>query len=101
MKETENFLVVKKQNWFYDFVTFILTNGYIIIHFRKIHDGIDSKAPVLLVANRKLLELSNQDLPATVYTSQSEAVIRFTKKPTSNLKLKIQKVKRSFCFVFN
>ncbi|XP_046449486.1 CD209 antigen-like protein D [Daphnia pulex] len=62
--------------------------------FLSIHDGIDSKAPVLLVENRKLLELSNQDLPTTVYTSQSEAVIRFTKKPTSNLKLKIQKAVR-------
>ncbi|XP_046637228.1 CD209 antigen-like protein D [Daphnia pulicaria] len=62
--------------------------------FLAIHDGIDSKAPVLLVENRKLLELSNQDLPTTVYTSQSEAVIQFTKKPTSNLKLKIQKAVR-------
>lgn len=96
--ETENFLAVNKQNWFYYVVTFILANGYIIIYFRKIHDGIDSKAPVLLVENRKLLELSNQDLPTTVYTSQSEAVIQFTKKPTSNLKLKIQKVTQNFHF---
>ncbi|EFX88108.1 hypothetical protein DAPPUDRAFT_221337 [Daphnia pulex] len=63
--------------------------------FLSIHDGIDSKAPVLLAENQKVLEVSNKDLPTTVYTTQSEAVIRFTnKKLTSNLKLKIQKAVR-------
>ena len=39
--------------------------------------------------------LSNKDLPITYYTTQSEAVIQFTKSSTSNLKLKIQKVERN------
>nr|CAH0105666.1 unnamed protein product [Daphnia galeata] len=59
-------------------------------NFLTIHDGIDVNAPVLLVENQEKL-LSNKDLPTTVYTTQSEAVIKFTKSSTSNFKLKIQK----------
>jgi hypothetical protein len=46
------------------------------------------------VENQEKL-LSNKDLPITFYTTQSEAVIKFTKSSTSNLKLKIQKVERN------
>lgn len=59
--------------------------------FFKIHDGLDSESPILLVENQKILERSRQDLPASVYTTQSTASIRFTKTPISSFKLKIQK----------
>ncbi|EFX88421.1 hypothetical protein DAPPUDRAFT_305445 [Daphnia pulex] len=59
--------------------------------FFKIHDGLDSESPILLVENQKILERSRKDLPVSVYTTQSTASVRFTKAPTSNLKLKIEK----------
>nr|CAH0111987.1 unnamed protein product [Daphnia galeata] len=73
-------------------LAFSVVDGNIIEtrNFLTIHDGIDVNAPVLLVENQEKL-LSNKDLPTTVYTTQSEAVIKFTKSSTSNLKLKIQK----------
>ncbi|EFX88420.1 hypothetical protein DAPPUDRAFT_305446 [Daphnia pulex] len=59
--------------------------------FLAIHDGAKEDSPILLVEDQKIHERSRKDLPASVYTTQSTASIRFTKAPNSNLKLKIQK----------
>nr|CAH0105667.1 unnamed protein product [Daphnia galeata] len=57
----------------------------------SIHDGIDGDSPILLVENQKLSEVSRKDLPASVYSTQSTASIRFKKTASANFKLKIQK----------
>jgi C-type lectin domain family 10 protein A len=58
----------------------------------QVHDGISTESPILLAGNQKILEHSRKDLPATFYSTQSTATVRFTKTPSAKMSLKIQKV---------
>ncbi len=52
--------------------------------------GLDSS--VLLFENQKVHEVSKKELPEAIYTTGSVAEVRFKKTPTTDFKLKIQKV---------
>jgi len=64
-----------------------------IREFTTIHDGLDEKDPILLLENQMQHEvgLTRAESLNSVYTTSSEAGIRFKKAPTSTFKLRIQR----------
>jgi len=59
--------------------------------FFNIHDGLNMDSPILRVENQITHEVSRKNAPNVVYTTSSEAMVKFTKTPNANMKLKIQK----------
>ncbi|XP_046646143.1 uncharacterized protein LOC124336396 [Daphnia pulicaria] len=64
-----------------------------IYDFTTIHDGLEGDAPALLLENQIHHEvgLTRAGILNSVYTTSSEAAVRFKNAPTSTFKLRIQK----------
>jgi C-type lectin domain family 10 protein A len=64
----------------------------ICLYMIQIHDGFGVDSPILKVKNQIIHEVLRENKPTALYTTSSEAIVRFIKTPNSNMKLKIQKV---------